>query len=166
MPVETAQFFTGAAGVLQVCTNTSHPIKLSSNRNVAPTAPSIEISGTGTKAVTISAPLIYKPWVALEMRMSGTTVTIQSSSGYNTITTSNVIRSAAGNYTISFPVHPSSSFIPVVTTRTGTDTGNYYYATCKFTTASATESKLVVYIRNTASTPALVDGDFFFRTAA
>ncbi len=103
---------------------------------------------------------MYTPWGALgafEMRISGTTVTIQSISGYNTI------GNAAGIYTIAFPLHPagaSSNFSPIVTTRTGTDTGNYYYATCKFSTATSTESKVTVYIRNTATTAALVDGDF------
>ncbi len=100
------------------------------------------------------------------MRIRGTTVTIQNTSGYNAMVASNIFRGAAGNYTISFPSHlagTGSNCIRVVITRTGTDTGNYYYyATCKFITATLTESKVTVHIRSTVTDPALVEGDLFF----
>ena len=78
-PTETCQMFSGLGGGLYLCTNTAHSIRLSANRDVAPTTPSIEIAGTGTKAVTISAPLIltstltgYSPyWAAC--KIDGTT---------------------------------------------------------------------------------------------
>ena len=97
------------------------------------------------------------------MRISGTTVTVFSSSGFNAVVAANVVRSAAGIYTVSIPLHPyGSNFIPVVSSIC-TDT-EFRYATVRFGTATATESKFVVNIRNTAATAALVDGSFFFHT--
>ena len=48
-PTETGQIFRRQSGGLNLCTNTAHPIRLCSNRGTAPTVPSIEISGAGTK---------------------------------------------------------------------------------------------------------------------
>ena len=59
VPTETAQIFAGQGGGLQVCTNAAHSIKLSANRDVAPTTPSIEMSGTGNKSDTINSPFVY-----------------------------------------------------------------------------------------------------------
>ena len=88
------------------------------------------------------------------MRISGTTVTIFSSSGFNTVVAANVVRNAAGNYTVSVPLHPNApNSIPVVSSIC-TD-AQFRYATVRFGTATATESKFV------AATAALVDRSFF-----
>ena len=92
--------------------------------------------------------------------MSGTTATVSQSTGYNTMTALNVIRSAVGVYTISFPPHPYvNNFIPLLVARTA-NASDFYYPTCKFISPTAT-TNIVVYMRNGA---ALVDGDFFFAT--
>ena len=97
------------------------------------------------------------------MRISGTTVTIFNSSGFNTVVAANVVRSAAGIYTVSIPLHLyGSNFVPVVSSICA-DT-EFRYATVRFGTATATESKFVANIRNAAATAALVDGSFFFHT--
>ena len=84
-----------------------------------------------------------------------------STSGSNPVTAANVVRTAAGNYAVSVPLHPyGSNFTPVVASRCA-DT-DFRYATVRFVTATATETKFVVNIRNTAATAAMVDGDFFF----
>ena len=130
VPIEKAQIFAGQNGGLQVCTNTAHSIKLSANREVAPMTPSIEISGTGNKSVTINSPFIYKPWVSFEMRMSGTTATIGTTSGFNTATAANCVRTSVGTYSITLPLHPNgNSFIPNIIARTSAEAGGYYYLT-------------------------------------
>ena len=92
--------------------------------------------------------------------MSGTTVTVSQSTGYNTMTALNVIRSAVGTYAISFPPHPYvNNFIPLLVARTA-NASDFYYPTCKFISPTAT-TNIVVYMRNGA---ALIDGDFFFAT--
>jgi hypothetical protein len=125
------------------------------------------LSGTGSLrqagGLTVQGATFFKPWAAFEMRISGTAVTIFSSSGFNTVVAANVVRNAAGNYTVSIPLHPNApNFIPVVSSICA-DT-EFRYATVRFGTATATESKFVVNIRNTAATAALVDGSFFFHT--
>ncbi len=110
---------------------------------------------------------MYNPRFAFEMRISEPTVTMHNTSGYDTIVVSNLVRNAAGNYTIAFPLHPTgtnSNLIPVVTTSTGADIGSYYHAARKFITATSIESKVTVCNINTATTLVLVDGDLFFRT--
>ena len=57
-PTETCQIFSGQGGGLNLCTNTAHPIRLSANKDIAPTAASIEIQATRNKNVIINAPLI------------------------------------------------------------------------------------------------------------
>ena len=97
------------------------------------------------------------------MRISGTTVTVFSSSGFNAVVAANVVRSAAGVYTVSIPLHPNgSNFIPVVSSICADS--EFRYATVRFGTATATESKFVVNVRNTVATASLVDGSFFFHT--
>ena len=77
------------------------------------------LSGTGSLrlagGLTVPGVTLFKPWAAFEMRISGATATIFSSSGYNTVVAANVVRSAAGTYTVSVPLHPNApNFIPVV----------------------------------------------------
>ena len=111
--------------------------------------------------LTVPGVTLFKSWAAFEMRISGTTVTIFSSSGFDTVVAANVVRSAAGTFTASVPLHPNAAnFIPVVSSIC-TD-AEFRYATVRFGTATATESKFVVNIRNAAATAALVDGSFFF----
>ncbi len=52
VPVETGKLFTGQGG-LQILTATAHPVKITAG----PGLPQIEVAGTGTRAVTINAPL-------------------------------------------------------------------------------------------------------------
>ena len=105
----------------------------------------------------------HKPWVSFEMRMSGTTPTVTTTSGFNTVTAANVTRTSVGTYSIQFPLHPNSNtFFPNIIARTADGTG-FYYPTIKFISPTTT-TNLVVYMRNTTTIPALVDGDFFFCT--
>ena len=102
----------------------------------------------------------HKPWVSFEMRMSGTTPTVTTTSGFNTVTAANVTRTSVGTYSIQFPLHPNSNtFFPNIIARTADGTG-FYYPTIKFISPTTT-TNLVVYMRNATS---LVDGDFFFCT--
>jgi hypothetical protein len=102
----------------------------------------------------------HKPWVSFEMRMSGTTPTVTTTSGFNTVTAANVTRTAVGIYSIQFPLHPNSNtFFPNIIARTA-DANGFYYPTIKFISPTTT-TNLVVYIRNATS---LFDGDFFFCT--
>ena len=122
----------------------------------------LAVDGTLTVAgsVNLTSFLPIKPWAGCEVRMSGTTVTVSQSTGYNTMTALNVIRSAVGVYTISFPPHPYvNNFIPLLVARTA-NASDFYYPTCKFISPTAT-TNIVVYMRNGA---ALIDGDFFFAT--
>jgi hypothetical protein len=122
----------------------------------------IDCSGTLTVSgnVNLTSFLPIKPWAGCEVRMSGTTVTVSQSTGYNTMTALNVIRTEAGVYTLSFPPHPYvNNFIPMLVARTADGT-KFYYPTCKFISPTTT-TNIVVYMRNGA---ALVDGDFFFAT--
>ena len=125
------------------------------------------LSGVGdltiTGRLTVPGQTLIRAWVAFEVRASTGTVSIFSTSGSNDVTAANVVRTAAGSYAVSVPLHPyGSNFVPVVTSRCGDP--DFRYATVRFVTATATESKFVVNIRNAAATPALVDGDFFFHT--
>ena len=93
------------------------------------------LSGAGSLSLagglTVQGATLFKPWAAFEMRISGTTVTIFSSSGFNTVVAANVVRSAAGTYTVSAPLHPNgSNFIPVVSSICADN--EFRYATVRF----------------------------------
>ena len=123
----------------------------------------MDVDGTLTVAgsVNLTSFLPIKPWAGCEVRMSGTTVTVSQSTGFNTMTALNVIRGSVGVYTLSFTPHPYvNNFIPYVVARTS-DATVFYVASCKFISPTTT-TNIVVYIRNAAT--ALVDGDFFFAT--
>ena len=93
------------------------------------------------------------------MRMSGTTATISTTSGFNTVTAANCVRTSVGTYSITLPLHPNgNTFIPNIIARTSAEAGGYYYPTIKFISPTTT-TNLTAYVRNATS---LVDGDFFF----
>ena len=82
----------------------------------------------------------------------------------HTATAANCVRTSVGTYSITLPLHPNgNTFIPNIIARTSAEAGGYYYPTIKFISPTTT-TNLTAYVRNTAATPALVDGDFFFCT--
>ena len=94
------------------------------------------------------------------MRMSGTTATIGTTSGFNTVTAANCVRTSVGTYSITLPLHPNgNTFFPNIIARTS-DANGFYYPTIKFISPTTT-TNLTAYVRNGTS---LVDGDFFFCT--
>ena len=95
------------------------------------------------------------------MRMSGTTPTVTTTSGFNTVTAANCVRTSVGTYSITLPLHPNGNtfFFPNIMARTA-DVNGFYYPTIKFI-SPATTTNLTAYVRNATS---LVDGDFFFCT--
>ena len=127
-PNEQAQLFVGQGGGLLIGTNTAHSISLSTNRDVSPTTASIQISGTGTKNVSINAPLAVnsnvsitgsltmtsffpiKPFVSLIC--SGTTLSIMST-GFSQ-TGISLSKPATGAYTITMPAHPNGTDYQVI----------------------------------------------------
>jgi hypothetical protein len=132
----------------------------SCNGGVTCSSQSVNGDLTVSGNVNLTSFLPIKPWAGCEVRMSGTTVTVSQSTGYNTMTAANVIRSAVGVYTISIPLHPYvNNFTPVLTARTANAT-DFFYPTCKFISPTTT-TNIVVYMRNGA---VLFDGDFFFAT--
>ena len=93
------------------------------------------LSGTGSMSLagglTVQGATLFKPWAAFEARASTGTVSIQTSSGSNPITTTNVVRTAVGTCVASIPTHPTI-FTPVVNTRCSDI--DFRYATVRFVT--------------------------------
>ncbi len=81
------------------------------------------------------------------MRMSGTTAPISTTSGFNTATAADCVRTSVGTYSITLPLHPhGNTFIPNIITRILTEAGGFYYPTIKLITPTTT-TNLTAYVR-------------------
>ena len=169
---ETAQLYCGQSSGLVIATNTAHPIRLSANRNIAPTTPSIEIQPTGNKNVVINSPLIYKPYASLLVTTTSGVVSV-TNFGYCNLTASSVTRVGTGSkgYTITFPAaHPSgANFAVFATAQTSASTTwdgtNDFIVTAKVESGGAGVS---VWCRRPgisgATASGFTDGSFYIHT--
>ena len=117
------------------------------------------IAGMSSYLTTATASSTYqqKFWVAARVQTSGTTVL--GTFGSNTITSSNINRSAVGTFTITIPSHPSgANYGLIFTSRGATASGNAQM--WRYSNPSATQFTIYTYNYSTGTLEDPVDFTF------